>query len=85
MSHSFYSHVNVYIFAFIGAYPMCEIQALVLRELLNFCTTRMVYYWFSSPSARGLRDLTLTAADTDPPLITHLTPYTLHLTPYTGT
>ena len=36
MSHSLYSHVNVYIFAFIGAYPMCEIQALILRELLNF-------------------------------------------------
>ncbi len=26
----------VYIFAFIGAYPMCEIQAVILREILNF-------------------------------------------------
>ena len=44
MSHSLYSHVNVYIFAFIGAYPMCEIQALILRELLNFSFSNLSIY-----------------------------------------
>ena len=28
---------------------------------------QVVHYWLSSPSARGLRDVTLTAADIDPP------------------
>jgi len=45
MSHSLYSHVNVYIFAFVGAHPMCEIQALVLREILNFFLFSNLYIY----------------------------------------
>jgi len=39
----------------------------------------------SSPSAKGLRDLTLTAADIDPPLSSHTHTHTHTHTPYTGT
>ena len=50
----------------------------------------VAHYWLSSPSSRGLRDVTLTAADIDPPTPLPPSPFPLppppsHHTPYTGT
>ena len=59
------------------SFIFCDSESSSVELLYYYDGFLVVHYWLTSPSSRGLRDVTLTAADIDPP--------PSHHTPYTGT